>query len=164
MCVAGPLSEYIKNPNSLKLPPEGTNSGYLVIQDQESEKYSSFGFFKNRTLEDLPFPQNKDLTVCDSQNTGRTHSSSHHNRHKHVYLDDALFIPVLNLPLSSNRYYAIKPHGNHKGRKQELNMQKSWNWKAWIRSLCPGSCLSLGCEGKLENPKSKDYMKGGNVR
>ncbi|KAL3510914.1 hypothetical protein ACH5RR_030315 [Cinchona calisaya] len=106
MYVARPLSEYIKNPDILSLPPEGPNSGFLVIQDEESETYSCFGLCKNRTLKDLPFPQNKDLTVRYEQRNGE---------HTHVSLNDAVFIPVLNLPLSSNRYYIIKPHGNHKG-------------------------------------------------
>ncbi|KAL3510915.1 hypothetical protein ACH5RR_030316 [Cinchona calisaya] len=104
MYVARPVSWYRKNPVSLSLPPEGPNSGYLVIQDEESETYSFFGLHKNRTLKDLPFPQNKDLTVRYTADNG-----------DNVSLDDAVFIPVLNLPLSSNRYYVIKPHGNHKG-------------------------------------------------
>ncbi|KAL3510912.1 hypothetical protein ACH5RR_030313 [Cinchona calisaya] len=80
--------------------------GYLVIQDEESERYSCFGMFKNRTLKDLPFPQNKDLTVRYVQHNGQS---------TYVSLNDGVFIPVLNLPLSSNRYYVIKPRGNHKG-------------------------------------------------
>ncbi|KAK9064652.1 hypothetical protein SSX86_016034 [Deinandra increscens subsp. villosa] len=35
--------------------------------------------------------------------------------HRHVSYNEVIFIPVLNQPLSSNRYYAIKPHGSHKG-------------------------------------------------
>ncbi|CDP00528.1 unnamed protein product [Coffea canephora] len=107
MYVARPLSEYTKNPDTLSLPPEGPNSGYLVIQDEESETYSCFGLCKNRTVRDLPFPQNKNLTVQYVQGSGESQD---------VSLDDAVFIPVLNLPLSSNRYYVIKPHGNHKGK------------------------------------------------
>ncbi|CAK9157338.1 unnamed protein product [Ilex paraguariensis] len=102
MYVTRPLSHYISFPESLSLPPEGPNSGYLVLQDEKSETYTFFGLRKDRYLADLPFPQNKDLTLRYSNGDDVSH-------------DDVSFIPVLNLPLSSNRYYAIKPHGNHKG-------------------------------------------------
>ncbi|CAI9096346.1 OLC1v1032460C1 [Oldenlandia corymbosa var. corymbosa] len=106
MYVARPRSEYIKNPEALSLPPDGPNSGYLVIQDEESETYSCFGLCKNRSIQDFPFPQNKVLTVRYEQSNGQS---------SYVSLNDTILIPVLNLPLSSNRYYAIQPHGKHKG-------------------------------------------------
>ncbi|CAK9157333.1 unnamed protein product [Ilex paraguariensis] len=100
MYVTRPLSHYIRFPEALSSPPEGPNSGYLVIQDEESQTYCCFGLCKNEFLEDLPFPQNKIQHVSDGDN------------------DDAVaFIPVLNKPLSSNHYYAIKPHSKHQGRK-----------------------------------------------
>ncbi|XP_059648672.1 uncharacterized protein LOC132294726 [Cornus florida] len=98
MYVTRPSSLFLKSPDSLLLPPEGPNSGYLVLQDEESETLMCFGLCKDPYLQDLPFPQNKDLTV----NYGSDD-------------EDAAFIPVLNQPLSSNQYYAIKPHGRHKG-------------------------------------------------
>ncbi|CAN4121953.1 unnamed protein product [Withania somnifera] len=55
----------------------------------------------------MPFPQNKKLTVRYASGGGEN---------KSVSRDDVLFIPVLNKPLSSNHYYAIKPHGKHKGQ------------------------------------------------
>ncbi|KAK6116391.1 hypothetical protein DH2020_049853 [Rehmannia glutinosa] len=106
MYVTRPLSQLLKSPEVLTEPPEGPNSGYLVIQDEESETYSCFGCCKNRTLKDLPFPQNKELTVRYTTSTGEN---------THVSLDPVFLIPVLNQPLSSNRYYAIVPHGKHKG-------------------------------------------------
>jgi len=106
MYVTRPLSQLIQFPNSLSDQPEGPNSGYLVIKDEESETYYCFGLCKNRELMDLPFPQNKELTIRYS--TGGGDQSS-------VSFDDVMFIPVLNQPLSSNRYYAIKPHGSHRG-------------------------------------------------
>ncbi|KAL0327069.1 UNVERIFIED_CONTAM: hypothetical protein Sangu_1784900 [Sesamum angustifolium] len=106
MYVTRPLSQLLKFPESLAAPPEGPNSGFLVIQDQESETYSCFGCCKNRTLEDLPFPQNKELTVRYTTSSGEN---------THVSLDPVFLIPVLNQPLSSNRYYAIVPHRKHKG-------------------------------------------------
>ncbi|KAH7834403.1 hypothetical protein Vadar_015605 [Vaccinium darrowii] len=107
MYATRPLSQYQRSPESLSLPPEGPNSGYLVIQDYETETTCCFGFCRSIPyLTDLPFPQNKDLTVKYSSGVGENKSD---------YSDDAIFIPVLNQPLSSNRYYVIEPHGSHKG-------------------------------------------------
>ncbi|CAK9157341.1 unnamed protein product [Ilex paraguariensis] len=99
MYVTRPLSHYIRF-------PEGPNSGYLVLQDDEYQTYSCFGLCKNRYLAELPFPQNKDLTIRYYTSAGYVQYMSD---------DDVAFIPVLNQPLSSNRYYAIMPHGTHKG-------------------------------------------------
>nr|XP_043608650.1 uncharacterized protein LOC122580444 [Erigeron canadensis] len=106
MYVTRSLSHYKSFPEALYSPPEGPNSGYLVIQDEESETYSCFGLCKNRYLASLPFPQNKTLT---------TRYSSGGGENRHVSFDEVVFIPVLNQPLSANRYYAIKPHGSRKG-------------------------------------------------
>ncbi|XP_059648669.1 uncharacterized protein LOC132294721 [Cornus florida] len=106
MYVTRPLSHYLKFPDSLSLPPEGPNSGYLVLQDEESETTRCFGLCKDRDLQGLPFPQNKYLTIRYSSGGGEN---------RHVSYNEVAFIPVLNQPLSSNRYYAIKPHGKHKG-------------------------------------------------
>ncbi|KAL1807821.1 hypothetical protein ACET3Z_024811 [Daucus carota] len=107
MYVTRRLSQYINYPEYLSIPPQGPNSGYLVIQDEESEIYYCFGLCKNRELIDLPFPQNKNLTTRYSSGTEKNKHTSHH---------DVTFFPVLNQPLSSNRYYAIEPHGKHKGK------------------------------------------------
>ncbi|KAF7123062.1 hypothetical protein RHSIM_Rhsim12G0079600 [Rhododendron simsii] len=98
MYVTRRLSQYQRSPGLLSLPPEGPNSGYLVIQDEESETTNFLGF-KKRHLKDLPFPQNKNLIVEYSDDSDGP-----------LYL-----IPVLNHPLSSNRYYAIKASGSRKG-------------------------------------------------
>ncbi|OIT21241.1 PREDICTED: uncharacterized protein LOC109219169 [Nicotiana attenuata] len=107
MYVTRPLSYYQQNPEALSLPPDGPNSGYLVVQDEESETYCCFGLCKNRDLMDLPFPQNKNLTVRYETSDGE---------HKIILKEDVMFIPVLNKPLSSNQYFAIKPHGKSKGK------------------------------------------------
>ncbi|XP_071693164.1 uncharacterized protein [Rutidosis leptorrhynchoides] len=103
MYVTRSLSHYKSSPEALHVPPDGPNSGYLVIQDQESET-SCFGLYRNRYLPELPFPQNKILNTQYSSGSGDSF-------HKVV------LIPVLNQPLSSNRYYAIKPDG--RSRKGE---------------------------------------------
>ncbi|KAF5764041.1 hypothetical protein HanRHA438_Chr15g0699681 [Helianthus annuus] len=106
MYVTRSLSHYKTSPEALYHPPEGPNSGYLVIQDEESERHTFFGLFKDRYLVGLPFPQNKTLTTRYSSGVGQN---------QHTSFDEVVFIPVLNQPLSSNRYYAIKLHGSHKG-------------------------------------------------
>lgn len=99
---------YQKNPSMLSLPPpEGPNSGILVIQDEESEPTIFFGLFKGHELKGLPFPQNKNLKLRYSTGTGDNPHVSH------FY---TAFIPVLNQPLASNCYYAISSRGKHIGR------------------------------------------------
>ncbi|KAK1552181.1 hypothetical protein Q3G72_011955 [Acer saccharum] len=109
MYVTRPLSMYKKFPSALELPPpEGPNSGILVIQDEETETACCFGMCKNiDELLELPFPQNKNLET--------RYSTSGSDNKTQVSYDKVVFIPVLNLPLSSNRYYAIQPTGTHKG-------------------------------------------------
>ncbi|XP_058195634.1 uncharacterized protein LOC131311978 [Rhododendron vialii] len=127
MYVTRPLSHYLRSPESLSLPPEGPNSGYLVIQDEESERTTFFGLCKNRYLKDLPFPQNKNLTVRYSSGGGKNEDVSH---------DDATLIPVLNQPLSSNRYYAIKPHGSHKGEAYACSREED------MTPCCFSNCIN----------------------
>ncbi|XVF85684.1 hypothetical protein PTKIN_Ptkin17bG0136000 [Pterospermum kingtungense] len=103
MYVTRPLSMYKQNPSALALPPpEGPNSGILVILDEEAEPTCCFGLFKSDKLNDLPFPQNKKIKL----RYGTQDNPSVH---------DVAFIPVLGQPLSSNRYYALQPRGSHKG-------------------------------------------------
>jgi hypothetical protein len=103
MYVTRPLSRYKKFPSELSLPPpEGPNSGILVILDEEAEATCCFGLCKSHGIKDLPFPQNKNLTLLYSMGQ---HTDSFY----------AALIPVLNHPLSFNRYYAIKTRGSHKG-------------------------------------------------
>ncbi|KMT08387.1 hypothetical protein BVRB_6g140660 [Beta vulgaris subsp. vulgaris] len=99
MYITRPLSYYKKSPDSLFVPPpEGPNSGYLVIQDEESLMPSCFGRSKSLSIDDLPLPSNKILSVSYTDDG-----------------DEILAVPVMGQPLSSNRYYAIKAHKKHKG-------------------------------------------------
>ncbi|KAI4314009.1 hypothetical protein L6164_026952 [Bauhinia variegata] len=102
MYVTRPLSMYKRDPAALSLPPEAPNSGYLVIFDEEVQTYCCFGLCKDSSIKHLPFPQNKNLTICyyDGENT---------------LLDKVVFIPALNLPLSANQYYVIRRQGKHQG-------------------------------------------------
>ena len=80
MYVTRSLSMYKKFPSRLSLPPpEGPNSGILVIQDEKAEETCWFGLFKTHQVTNLPFPQNK----------------NHVLQYSHDFFD-AYFIPVLN--------------------------------------------------------------------
>ncbi|KAF7808960.1 uncharacterized protein G2W53_035703 [Senna tora] len=97
MYVTRPRSLYKKDPSALCVPPPGgPSSGYLVIQDEAA----------NSNIKHMPFPQNTNLTVTYTVSTGQSTA---------VYEDKVLFIPVPNLPLSSNRYYVIRRKGKHQG-------------------------------------------------
>lgn len=102
MYVTRLLSDYRKNPSELKKPPpEGPNSGVLVIQDEQSLTTCCFGLCYETFLRGLPFPQNAALTV--SRDDGGQNNT--------VHRDPVTFIPVLGLPLSSNRYYTYERCG-----------------------------------------------------
>ncbi|XP_010476352.1 PREDICTED: uncharacterized protein LOC104755636 [Camelina sativa] len=99
MYVTRRLSEYQRNPLELERPPpDGPNSGVLVIQDEASKPTACFGLCYHNEPKGLPFPQNVNLTVDSSS------------------YDSVLFIPALDQPLSSNRYYSIKRRGKHSGK------------------------------------------------
>ena len=70
MYVTRPLSM----PSALSLPtPEGPNKlCILVIEDEEAkQQYTCFELCKTDELKDLPFPQNKNLNLCYSLDSGK---------------------------------------------------------------------------------------------
>lgn len=111
MYVTRPLSLYKNSPEALSLPPpEGPNSGILVIQDEQPKASSSssscFGFGELHELKELPFPQNTNIELF--YRSGISVNRATHYRH-------LAFIPVLGQPLSSNHYYLIHLNGKHRG-------------------------------------------------
>ena len=106
MYVTRPLSMYRKSPSTLSTkPPDAPYSGYLVITDEEAEAQDTFcwGLCKRKKVKKLPFPQDRILTIVYSPEYGETTATK------------VLFIPVLDKPLSSNRYYVIRAKGKYKG-------------------------------------------------
>jgi hypothetical protein len=107
MYVTRPLSFYKKSQEALSLlPPEGPNSGILVIQDTDLEPTSCFGLGQYHEVKELPFPQNMNLDLFYRSGISLNRTTHYHN---------VAFIPVLNQPLSSNKYYVIHLHGKKRG-------------------------------------------------
>ncbi|KAM5581046.1 hypothetical protein ABKV19_010319 [Rosa sericea] len=107
MYVTKPLSMYRKSPNTLSIqPPDAPYSGHLVVTDEEAEAQDSccWGICKRDQIKQLPFPQDKILTVVYTSD------------YQEAYTTKVWFIPVLDQPLSSNCYYVIKANGRHKGK------------------------------------------------
>lgn len=128
MYVTRPLSLYKNSPESLSIPPEGPNSGFLVLQDEEAVKTSFCGFSKSHVIKELPLPQNRDLNVRYLQNYGTfmTYIS-----------EEAIFIPVLNQPLSSNLYYVIHQEGKNKGEAYTCSKEEDKR-----RNCCLVKCIN----------------------
>lgn len=106
MYTTKPLSLYKDSPEAISLPPEGPNSAYLVVEDAKSTPTTCDMCLCTPSIKEMPFPQNKLLQLAIYHDTGDLPYYSYYT----VYL-----IPVINQPLSSNRYYAIKTDGRHKG-------------------------------------------------
>ncbi|XP_008811202.1 uncharacterized protein LOC103722424 [Phoenix dactylifera] len=103
----------------------GPNSGYLVLEDQEPEAGAPSCWVqrKESQLRDLPFPQDRILTIKHCPQEGET------LKPKSAVV---VFIPVINQPLSSNRYYVIIAGGRNKGKayacsKEEMSICCSCN-------------------------------------
>ncbi|KAK4542842.1 hypothetical protein RGQ29_033174 [Quercus rubra] len=114
MYVTRPLSMYRKSPSTLSTkPPDAPYSGYLVITDEEAEAQDTFcwGLCKRKKVKKLPFPQDRILTIVYSPEYGETTATK------------VLFIPVLDKPLSSNRYYVIRAKGKYKGKAYKCSRE-----------------------------------------
>ncbi|KAJ9163431.1 hypothetical protein P3X46_023099 [Hevea brasiliensis] len=121
MYVTRPLSLFKRDPSALSLPPpDGPNSGILVIQDEEAETTCCFGLCRSYQVTDLPFPQNKNLTVEYSTDTSP---------------NSVIFIPVLNQPLSSNQYYCIERHGKRKGEAYRNSKEEDMTTCCFCRCI-----------------------------
>ncbi|KAL6900811.1 hypothetical protein ACP4OV_005487 [Aristida adscensionis] len=102
MYTTRPLSLLRRQPEaSSRPPPEGNNSGYLIVKSaaDDSEDMQQMSPWASSTrVWELPFRQNRVLKVTDGEDE-----------------EAALFVPVLDQPLASNRYYAVVANGHHKG-------------------------------------------------
>ncbi|KAI3862063.1 hypothetical protein MKW92_042421 [Papaver armeniacum] len=117
MYATKPLSLYRKNPSILSTVTRGSSvSGYIVITDEETEAEDTccWGICKDPTVGEFPFPQNKLVNVVYTSGSGKNRTTD---------TDKVWFIPVIDLPLSSNRYYVITTSGKYKGYDCMLFLQ-----------------------------------------
>ncbi|KAI3917736.1 hypothetical protein MKW98_021498 [Papaver atlanticum] len=110
MYATRPLSLYRRDPSILSTLTKGSSiSDYIVITDEETEAEDTccWGTCKDPTVGEFPFPQNKIVNVVYTSGSGE---------HRRTQTDKVWFIPVLDQPLSSNRYYVITASGKYKGQ------------------------------------------------
>ncbi|KAF8697424.1 hypothetical protein HU200_036024 [Digitaria exilis] len=113
MYATKPLSLFKSHPEAAsRPPPDGRNSGYLVVKDataadgDDDGETCCWGTCGGTRVRDLPFPQNRVLTVRYTE---------HHGESSTTYADAVVFVPVPDQPLASNRYYPVIATGRHKG-------------------------------------------------
>ncbi|CAL4998619.1 unnamed protein product [Urochloa decumbens] len=110
MYATKPLSLFKSHPEAAsRPPPEGRNSGYLVVKgpdDGGDNETCCWGTCGGTRVRDLPFPQNRILTVRYTE---------HHGESSTTYADAVVFVPVPDLPLSSNRYCPVIAKGKRRG-------------------------------------------------
>ncbi|XP_010681353.2 uncharacterized protein LOC104896316 [Beta vulgaris subsp. vulgaris] len=157
MYTTRPLSLYKKSPEAISIPPEGPNSGYLVIQDEESTPTSCFGLCKDPSINDLPFPQNKRLSI-EFEVPMQDQAASYHS------YDEVYLIPIINQPLSSHRYYAIKANGKRKGEAYASSKEEDKGTCCfcfpWIRDLKPRPFDPEDIYQQFEFSVTKTFLSG----
>ncbi|OIW16754.1 hypothetical protein TanjilG_06935 [Lupinus angustifolius] len=159
MYVTRPFSLYKKSPEALSLfPPEGPNSGILVIQDvMDMEPISCFGLGQYHEVKELPFPQNMNLELFYRSGISINRATHYH----HV-----AFVPVLNQPLSSNKYYVIQQNGKHKGEAYINSKEEDLSTFDFYNSVCDESLHQLDIsntyqEFEIYPRRSKVTLRGG---
>ncbi|XP_004973420.1 uncharacterized protein LOC101762614 [Setaria italica] len=111
MYATKPLSLFKSHPEAAsRPPPEGRNSGYLVVKvpddDGDDGETCCWGTCGGTRVRDLPFPQNRVLTVRYTEQHGESSTT---------YADAVVFVPVPDQPLASNRYYPVIAAGRRRG-------------------------------------------------
>ncbi|XP_078179523.1 uncharacterized protein LOC144573619 [Carex rostrata] len=95
---------------AMQPPPEGPCSGYVVVKEEDpDEETCTCCLVLCPNMPDvryLPIPQNKTLSFRFTSPEGEISTTA---------TETVLFVPVINLPLSANRYYAVAAKGEHQG-------------------------------------------------
>jgi hypothetical protein len=122
-----PLSLFKSNPEAAAWPPpDGGNSGYLVVKENDDDsgdcESCCLGPYNSSRVQNLPFPQNRVLTVGTADGDGENNAAN-----------TVLFVPVPDLPLASNRYYAVIASGRRKGLVRACSRKEDMTegWFGW---------------------------------
>ncbi|XP_051230775.1 uncharacterized protein [Lolium perenne] len=131
MYATKPLSLFKSHPDTASQPPpEGPNSGYIVVKgddDGEDGETCCWGQCGGTRVRDLPFPQDRVLTLRYTE---------HHGESSSTYTDSVVFVPVPDAPLASNRYYAVIATGKHKGLVRTCSSEED------MAACCFCRCIS----------------------
>jgi hypothetical protein len=120
MYATKPLSAFMSHPETAsQSTPEGRSSGYLVVKgpddDGEDGQTCCLGTCGGTRVWDLPFPQNRVLTVRYTE---------HHGESSTTYAHAYVFVPVPDQPLAANRYYAVVATGRRAGLVRECSREE----------------------------------------
>ncbi|XP_061340753.1 uncharacterized protein LOC133287201 [Gastrolobium bilobum] len=153
MYTTRPISMYKREPAALSQRPLEPNSGYLVVWD-EPQHYICFGLCEDPNIRHLPFPQDKNLTIKYSRDN------------QNIHRDKVLFIPVLNQPLSSNRYYVIRRQGKHQGQASTSSKEEDMDTClccSFIQDVKPGPLDPSSDYQQVEIIKKHRYFQAKSV-
>ncbi|KAF0899172.1 hypothetical protein E2562_013390 [Oryza meyeriana var. granulata] len=131
MYATKPFSLFKSNPEAASQPPpEGRNSGYVVVKgpddDGGDDETCCWGTCGGSRVRDLPFPQNRVLTVRYTE---------HHGESSTTYTDAVVFVPVHDQPLASNRYYAVVATGKYKGLVRACSREEDMTTFCFCRCI-----------------------------
>ncbi|XP_040382559.1 uncharacterized protein LOC102717642 [Oryza brachyantha] len=131
MYATKPLSLFKSHPEAASQPPsEGRGSGYLVVKgpddDGDDDETCCWGTCGGSRVRDLPFPQNRVLTVRYTEQHGESSTT---------YSDAVVFVPIPDQPLASNRYYAVVATGKYKGLVRACSREEDMTTFCFCRCI-----------------------------
>uniref|UniRef100_J3MSY5 Uncharacterized protein n=1 Tax=Oryza brachyantha TaxID=4533 RepID=J3MSY5_ORYBR len=117
MYVTRPISRYENNPQAAAgPPPEGPGSGILVVEGDEAVERAAncWGLCRDSEVRGLPLAQSR-MAKVERTTEYLIAGDDDISSEAFVESDDVVFVPVIGLPLSSNRYYVVRAEGKHIG-------------------------------------------------